>query len=278
MLAGHRGASLTRQLLAFSRRQVFQPDVLDLNMQIQEVEYMLQRLIGQDVELRTNLAEDLGHIMADPGQIDQVIINLVVNARDAMPNGGRLTIETDNVRINEHDAQKHPNAQEGDYVRVSVQDMGTGISAEILERIFEPFFTTKDSGKGTGLGLATVHGVVNQSGGYIDVESVLGKGTRFCIYLQMVEGEITVKTEERIVPEDLNGKETILIVEDEEDIRILIGQLLAHHGYRILEASNSEEALLMCERQEGQIHGIDDLLLKPFNRLTLLEKIRDLLD
>ena len=319
--AGERGVSLTRQLLAFSRRQVFEPQVLDLNKQIHEVEHMLYRLIGEDVALRTKLAEDLGRIKADPGQIDQVVINLVVNARDAMPEGGQLMVETDTVRIDEQEAQKHPDALEGDYVVVSVQDTGTGMDAETLERIFEPFFTTKGLGKGTGLGLATVHGIVSQSGGYIDVESTLGKGTRFCVYLPMVEGEVTVGTQTRVVPEDLDGTETILVVEDEEDLRVLLGQLLEHHGYRVLEASNSGEALLRCERYEGnidmmladvvmpQMNGselaqrlkplrpdmqvlfmsgyldetvalreMDSFLLKPFNRQTLLEKIREALD
>jgi CheY-like chemotaxis protein len=263
--------------LAFSRRQVFEPEMLDLNDQIQEVKYMLQRLIGEKVELSTKLTNDGQRILADPGQIDQVAINLVVNASDAMPQGGRLTIETDQVQIDEQNAPKHPHARMGQYVRMSVQDSGTGISVEILERIFEPFFTTKDSGKGTGLGLATVHGIVSQSGGYIDVESTPGEGTRFSVYFPLAGGEVEVKRQERTVPVDLEGTETILIVEDEEDVRVLIAQVLEHHGYRVLEARNCGEALLMSERREENIHlMLADVVMPQMNGPDLARRLKPL--
>lgn len=275
--AGERGVSLTRQLLAFSRQQVFDPKVLDLNRQIRNIDHMLQRLIGEPVALRTHLAEDLGRIEADPGQIDQVIINLVVNARDAMPEGGRLALETVNVQVDDALAQKFSDVALGDYVMLAVRDSGTGIDAETLRRIFEPFFTTKGVGKGTGLGLSTVHGIVTQSGGFIDVESTLNQGTTFFVYFPLVAGEVTVMAPDRSGADDLHGSETILVVEDERDVRELTCQLLEHHGYTALDASNSGEALLTCERYDGRIDlMLSDVVMPQMSGTELAQRVAPL--
>jgi two-component system cell cycle sensor histidine kinase/response regulator CckA len=255
--AADRAASLTRQLLAFSRRQVMEMKVLDLNTLLRDLEKMLRRVIGEDIEMVIQLAEDLGRVRADVGQIEQVIMNLAVNGRDAMPNGGKLTIETANVELDEFYARSHGDVKPGHYVMFSVSDTGVGMTPEVRERIFEPFFTTKEKGKGTGLGLSTSYGIVKQSEGDIWVYSVQGKGTTFKIYLPRVNEPLEEIRKEVLKEELPRGNETILIVEDEEEVRKLAGKILERQGYRILEASQGDDALRISERHGGPI----DLIL-----------------
>ncbi len=255
--AGVRSAELTHQLLAFSRRQIMQPKVLDLNKVISETIIMLRRLIGEDIQLIASLSPDIGLIEADPGQLSQVILNLVVNSRDAMPRGGSIVIETESVCIDEHYANHHISVKPGDYVMLAVSDTGIGMDEETKQQIFEPFFTTKEIGKGTGLGLSTVYGIIKQSGGNIWVYSEAGKGTTFKIYLPGI-------TETKKIPEKVPGKtsfqkgsETILLVEDEEIVRKLSREVLELCGYKVIEAENGVAALELCENYEGRI----DLLM-----------------
>lgn len=255
--AGERAASLTRQLLAFSRRQVLQPRVLDLNEVVSDIEKMLRRVIGEDIELVTVLAPKVERIKADPGQLEQVIINLAINARDAMPDGGRLTLETQDVELDENYARDHVVVKPGRYVMLSVSDTGVGMDAETQTHIFEPFFTTKGPGKGTGLGLATVYGTVKQSDGYIWVYSELGQGTTFKLYFPRVEGGTEGGREETPQSEDLRGEETILLVEDDEVVRDLVHRILLTYGYRILVAPSARKALDLSREHEGPI----DLML-----------------
>lgn len=247
--AAKRSADLTRQLLAFSRKQPLAPEVLDLNTVVRNIEKMLTRLIGEDVELELILAEGIGHVMADPGQLEQVIMNLAVNAKDAMPRGGKLIIETANVELDETYASRHVGVNPGSYVMLSVTDTGCGMAAETLSHIFEPFFSTKEKGKGTGLGLSTVYGIVKQSGGHIWVYSELGRGTTFKIYLPRTETkdqlqEVAIQK----VPTKGEG-EYILVVEDEESLRNLVHKALSSLGYRVSVAANGREALLMIEEK-----------------------------
>ncbi len=252
--AGARAASLTRQLLAFSRRQVLTPQVLDLNAVVANLEKMLRRLIGEDVQLSTLLDPALGQIKADPGQIEQVLMNLAVNARDAMPSGGHLTLETRNVELDEEYARKHPTVKPGPHVMVGVSDTGMGMTPETQARLFEPFFTTKELGKGTGLGLATVYGIVKQSGGSIWVYSELGHGTVFKIYFPLV-GERAEGSELPTTAKDsAAGTETILMVEDEEGVRSLVRLALVAGGYNVLETDSAEKALAVCANHPGPIH------------------------
>jgi CheY-like chemotaxis protein/two-component sensor histidine kinase len=251
--AGERAASLTRQLLAFSRKQVLQPKVLQLNAIVADVDKMLRRLIGEDIDSLTLLEPSLGRIMADPGQIEQVILNLAVNARDAMPTGGKITIETANIFLNEEYARKHVAVQSGWYVMLAVSDTGCGIDAETQVRMFEPFFTTKEQGKGTGLGLSTVYGIVKQSGGNIRVYSELGKGTTIKIYLPRID-EVIESNEAHGAPAELpQGRETVLVTEDEEQVRQMIRMILEMNGYHVLETGGGEEALAIYKEHEGQI-------------------------
>jgi two-component system cell cycle sensor histidine kinase/response regulator CckA len=252
--ATDRAASLTRQLLAFSRRQVMEMKVLDLNTLLRDLEKMLRRVIGEDIEMVTLLAENLGRVRADVGQIEQVIMNLAVNAKDAMPSGGKLTIETATVELDESHARSHIDVKHGHYVMFSVSDTGVGMTPEVRERIFEPFFTTKEKGKGTGLGLSTTYGIVKQSEGHIWVYSVQGKGTTFKIYLPRVNEPLKDMRNEVLKEELPRGNETILIVEDEEEVRKLAGKILERQGYRILETFNGDDALLACERCKSPIH------------------------
>jgi signal transduction histidine kinase/ActR/RegA family two-component response regulator len=249
--ASERAASLTRQLLAFSRKQVMQPKVFDLNTVVTDLEKMLQRMIGEDIELRVSLQDELDHIKADPVQLEQVIMNLVVNARDAMPKGGKLTIETNNVYLDEAYAREHVSVVTGDYVMLAISDTGCGMNEETRLHIFEPFFTTKEQGKGTGLGLSMVYGIVKQSGGNIWVYSEEGRGTTFKVYFPRV----TAHTEEhkRIsgALDGPGGSETILLVEDAELVRNLARQVLEGAGYRVLEAGSAEAAIDLCERING---------------------------
>ncbi|HEX8843853.1 MAG TPA: response regulator [Pyrinomonadaceae bacterium] len=252
--AGDRAASLTRQLLAFSRKQVLQPKVLDLNAVVSDMEKMLGRLIGEDIELQTALSSELGSVRADPGQIEQVLLNLAVNARDAMPHGGNLIIETENVSLNEGYTTRHIAVKPGAYVMLAVSDTGCGMNEETQSRIFEPFFTTKEVGKGTGLGLSTVYGIVKQSGGNIWVYSEVGVGTAFKIYLPRVEEAAQEYKPGHEVKEPLDGTEIILLAEDDERVRNLVREVLEGYGYRVLEAEAGGAALSVAERHGGPIH------------------------
>ena len=258
LAAGRRAAALTRQLLAFSRQQVLETKVLNLNTIVSNMETMLRRLIGEDIELTSNLESSLGTVKADPGQLEQVIMNLAVNARDAMPQGGKLIVETANTEMDETFVRRYPYpVQPGLYVRLTVSDTGTGMDAATRARIFEPFFTTKEKGQGTGLGLSMVYGVVKQSGGYIDVYSELGLGTTFKIYLPRVDEAVSPSAPQPTLATSLRGTETILLVEDEEALRILTRNLLELCGYQVMEAKNGAEALDLSQRYPGTV----DLLL-----------------
>lgn len=275
--AGERAASLTRQLLAFSRNQILQPKVLDLNQVVFEMNKMLQPLIGEDVDLFTKLMPDLGKVKADPGQIEQVLMNLTVNARDAMPKGGRLTIETANVYLDEGYVRHHASVLPGWYVMLAVSDDGCGMDGETQERIFEPFFTTKEVGKGTGLGLSTVYGIVKQSGGNIWVYSEVGQGTTFKVYLPCVDRcteEFELSTDESKV---LIGTETVLLVEDEEMVRDMAKEILQESGYQVLEAKHGHEALLIAEQHHGPIHlMLSDVVMPQMSGRELAEQLTPL--
>ncbi len=254
MNAGKRAASLTQQLLAFSRKQVFQPHVLNLNALVTELEKMLKRLIGEDIDLQLALDSKLGAVRADPSQMDQIIMNLAVNARDAMPRGGKITIETANVELDEEYCRLHIEVQPGPYIMLAVSDTGIGMDKETQSRIFEPFFSTKEEGKGTGLGLSTVYGIVKQSGGNIWVYTEPGHGTTFKIYFPRIEEAAEAMKQEEAADKSFRGTETILLVEDEEMVRDLAYEILGEMGYTVLAASNGEEALQICERHKGPIH------------------------
>jgi two-component system cell cycle sensor histidine kinase/response regulator CckA len=243
--ATERAAQLTRQLLVFSRRQALDMKVLDLNTILRGLEKMLRRIMGEDIQLITNLAEDLGSVKTDPAQIEQVLLNLVVNAKDAMLEGGKLILETNNVELDEDYARTHMSVIPGRYVLLSVSDTGCGMSPEVKERIFDPFFTTKEKGKGTGLGLSTVYGIVKQSGGHIWVYSELGQGATFKIYLPRVEDEAAaeVLAEKDKASDLLRGSEIVLLVEDDPSVRNLAARILRGQGYTVLEAADGEEAM-----------------------------------
>jgi len=249
-----RAATLTQQLLAFSRKQVLAPKVLDLNAVVVNMDTMLRRLIGEDIDLVTVPGPALGRVKADPGQIEQVIMNLAINARDAMPRGGQLTIETANVELDEAYARRHVAVRPGPHVMLAVSDTGPGMDAETQARVFEPFFTTKEPGKGTGLGLATVYGIVKQSGGNIWVYSEPGRGTTFKIYLPRVEEAAEPVEPAKALAGPPRGLETVLVVEDDEALRELAREILQSHGYTVLEARHGGEALPIGERHAGPIH------------------------
>ena len=275
--AATRAAELTRQLLAFSRRQLLQPRVIDLNALIHDGSRMLRRLLGEDVELVTVLAGDLGRVRADPGQIDQVIINLAVNARDAMPRGGTLTIETRNLEIGPEDPQPHPSFVPGSYVMVAMSNSGESIDAAVLPRIFEPFFTTKARGGGTGLGLSMVYGIVKQSGGWIRVDSEPARGTTFEIYLPRVNAPISAAAEGLADAETPRGSEAVLVVEDEETVRKLTCQTLRGYGYQVIEASDGGDALLKCEQHSSPIPlMITDVVMPQMSGPELAHRLRQL--
>ncbi len=275
--ATERASSLIRKILAFSRRQVMEMRVLHLNNILMELDKLLRRIIGEDIDLVTVLAEDLGLVKVDPGQIEQVILNLAVNAKDAMPDGGKLTIETANIELDEAYARSHIAVTPGPYVMLSVSDTGVGMSPGVRERIFEPFYTTKEKGKGTGLGLSTVYGIVKQSGGNIWVYSEPGQGTTFKIYLPRV-GELTEEISGKIVKEELpRGSETILVVEDEEELRKLAVRILEKQGYKVLEASQGQEALLICEKHGQPIHLlVTDVIMPGMSGRELSERLLSL--
>ena len=273
-----RAAALTQQLLAFSRKQVLQPQVLDLNAVVTGMEPMLGRLIGEDIDLAVIPAADLGRVKADPGQIEQVIVNLVVNARDAMPEGGRLTVETADVELDPAYASRHFSVPAGPYVMLAVTDTGLGMDEQTRSRVFEPFFTTKDPGKGTGLGLATVYGIVKQSGGDIQLYSECGRGTSFKIYLPHVAEAATAPGQTRATTGAVpRGDETVLLVEDQPEVRDLAREILEASGYRVLEACDAQEAVLMAERHPGPIHLLlTDVIMPRQSGRALAERLRPL--
>ena len=250
--ASDRATTLTRQLLAFSRKQLLELKVVDVNVIVHDMERLLRPLIGENVEFITTLATDAAHTRADAGQLEQVLMNLVVNARDAMPDGGKLTIETQNIVVDESHRRGQTFIRPGDYVRLSVSDTGMGMDKETQSRIFEPFFTTKEKGKGTGLGLSTVYGIVKQSGGYVLVQSEEQRGTTFHIYLPRVEG-VAEKHAPPVPTAALGGSETILLVEDEDSVRQLVRDTLAAKGYRVVEAENGAAGLAAASRHDGRI-------------------------
>jgi len=272
--AGERATSLTRQLLAFSRQQVLQPKILNLDTVVIDMEKMLRRIIGEHIDLRAVLEPALGNVNADPGQIEQIILNLAVNARDSMPKGGKLTIETDNVYLDEEYAQNHVGAQAGPHVMLAVSDNGHGMSQETIARIFEPFFTTKELGKGTGLGLSTVYGIVKQSGGNIWVYSEEGRGTTFKVYLPRVDATAEEKERAEESARIVRGTETILLVEDEEMLRKLARQTLASYDYHILQAANGAEALTLAKQHGGPIHLLlTDVIMPGMNGRELATRM-----
>lgn len=271
--AGQRAAALTRQLLAFSRQQILTPTALDLNALVADMQKMLPRLLGEDVTVEIDLESDLGTVKADRSQLEQVVMNLAVNARDAMPAGGTIRIETANAVIDEAYARHHAGAKPGSHVLLSVSDTGTGMSPETVTHIFEPFFTTKEMGKGTGLGLATVYGIVKQSGGYIWVESEMGAGSSFKIFLPTVFDQAVPIT----VPQNTSaasGHETILLVEDAEPLRKLALRFLENHGYRVIQAQDGEEALRVVKGLTDPIHlMLTDVVMPGINGRVLAEKV-----
>jgi PAS domain S-box-containing protein len=253
--AAERAAGLTRQLLAFSRQQVLQPRVLDLNSVVGEMEKMLRRLIGEDIQLVTVFGDGLGRVKADPGQMEQVLMNLAVNARDAMPRGGRLTIETANMELDADYARSRPGVKPGPHVMLAVSDSGHGMDPEVLRQIFDPFFTTKEAGKGTGLGLATVHGIVKQSGGHIFVYSEPEHGTTFKVYLpRLEEAETVVEATAAHDAAVQRGSETVLLVEDEQSLRNIVREILEASGYTVIEARHAAHALEIAEGHSAPVH------------------------
>ena len=272
--AAERAGSLTQQLLAFSRRQMLMPQILDLNASVVEMGKMLRRVIGEDVELITELDSALGNVKADPGQVGQVIMNLALNARDAMPEGGELKIGTASLDVDAADARLQDGMMPGRYVMLVVSDTGCGMDVETREKIFEPFFTTKGTGEGTGLGLSTVYGIVKQSDGFIGVDSEPGLGTTFKIYLPRVD-EVTEPLEPRTDPVELRqGTETVLLVEDEEMVRALVGDVLERNGYRVLEAPGGPKAIEIAEQHEGHINLLlTDVVMPGMSGRELAEEL-----
>ncbi len=269
---GKRAAALTRQLLVFSRKQVMAPKVLDLNAVVSNMDKMLRRLIGEHIELTFEPGKDLGCIQADPNQLEQVILNLVVNARDAMEDGGRLIIRTGAAALDEDHASRTPGVEPGDYVELNVTDTGCGMDAATLDHIFEPFFTTKEEKKGTGLGLSTVYGIVRGSGGHIVAESRMEEGTTFRVYFPRVEA--AADPEARSIMFSLKGTETILLVEDEFRVRKLVKEILANAGYTVLEAGNGNEALEVSRNHRGRIHlMLTDVIMPHLNGPALAAQL-----
>ena len=272
--AGKRAAALTDQLLAFSRRTVLEPKLLDLNESVRESEKMLRRLIGEDVQFNAVFDSDLKPVKVDPAQLGQVIMNLVVNARDAMPTGGKLTIETRNIALDEVSAASIPEAKPGRYVLLAVSDTGTGMPPEVKAHVFEPFFTTKQPGKGTGLGLPMVYGIVKQSGGFISLESEPNRGTAFKIYFPVAEGCVWEGKPPPSFKPAAGGTETVLLVEDEDAVRSVVFMVLREAGYTVLEANGGREAIRIAETHSGPIHLlITDVIMPEMGGRQLVEHL-----
>jgi two-component system, cell cycle sensor histidine kinase and response regulator CckA len=272
--AGKTAAQLTRQLLAFSRREIVEPAILDLNAVVNAVVKMLHRLVGEQIDMQAALAGNLHHVKADRGQLEQVILNLALNARDAMPDGGRMSIETANVHLPEGVTSAYLSAAPGDYVALSVSDTGTGITPDVLNHLFEPFFTTKGPGKGTGLGLATIYGIVKQSHGGIVVASGVGQGSVFRIYFPRCDEPVTAEAAGPAIGHTSNGQATILIVEDDSGIRELSAKILIRCGYNVLVAADGEEARQICERHDGSIHLLlSDVVMPGMNGPMVAEML-----
>ena len=276
MRAGDRAAELTRHLLAFSRQQVIAPRILDLNVVLRESERMLRRLLGEDIELVTRYERNLAKVRVDPAQIDQIVMNLAVNARDAMPDGGKLTIETRDVALDETYASSHFEVVPGPHVMLAVSDTGVGMTKDVQARIYEPFFTTKDKGKGTGLGLSTIFGIVKQSNGNIWVYSEPGEGTTFRIYFPKA-GDVEDPVPETPPTPVLTGAETILLAEDHDDVRHVASEILRRYGYHVLEARNAGEALLICEQHPLPIQLlVTDVVMPRMNGRELALRLLEL--
>jgi PAS domain S-box-containing protein len=272
--AAGRAESLTRQLLAFSRKQIMQPRVIDLNQLIRDMEDMLRRLIGADIEFSLDLRKDLGKIKADRGQIEQVIMNLAVNARDAMKNGGQLTIGSENIFLDADFRKNYPEAVIGSYVNLSMTDTGSGMDKETQVHIFEPFFTTKEKGEGTGLGLATVYGIIKQSGGYIYVQSEKNQGTTFFLYFPRVDEPLDSDIKTARTDNKLSGTETILVVEDQDEVRQLIVESLKHYGYHVFESPHGGSALLTCEQNPDKVDLIiTDMVMPQMNGQQMVRRL-----
>lgn len=273
--AGMRAAALTRKLLTFSRRQVFEPKELPVTQAIREMEEILQRLIGEHIQMVVVLHPRTGHALIDPVHLEQIIMNLVLNARDAMPDGGLLNIETDNVELDDQFVRTHPGATSGPYVKIMVQDAGCGMDAATLAHIFEPFFTTKESGKGTGLGLATVYGIVKQSRGYIDVTSEPGRGSQFVVYLPRVGPPMGEPGSPPAETKAAAPKDTILVVEDEESIRTLVATILQDQGYHVAVARDGSEALQRLQLLKGRCPlVITDVIMPRMKTTAFVEGLR----
>jgi len=275
--AAIRAGDLTRQLLAFSRKQLLQPRAVNINDLIRESEKMFRRLIREDIELTVDLCKETAQIRTDPGQLVQILMNLTVNARDAMSRGGKLIIETKNIEFDSRDAVARTELKPGRYVQLAVSDTGVGMDAATKSHIFEPFFTTKDIGKGTGLGLATIYGIVKQSDGYVYVYTELGKGTTFKVYLPRMEdgGPSNGDEQERIPVESLRGTETILLAEDEDEVRSLVRVILQNSGYTVIEAGNGEEAVKICREKGERIRGlITDVVMPTMGGMEASRQIK----
>ena len=275
--ASERAASLTQQLLAFSRRQVTQPQVLNLNRVAVDLEKMLGRLIGEHIHLEIAADPALGPVKADPGQMNQIIMNLAINARDAMPAGGRLILATANIDFTASHQCYSAAAPPGPYVKLAVSDTGSGMDAATLNHLFEPFFTTKEMGKGTGLGLPMVYGIVQQNHGCVEVESQPGQGTTFNIFLPRLEAAVEAPGDRISLAAKLEGSETILVVEDEEALRTLLCRFFRLYGYNVLEARHGGEALLLCERHPGPIHlMVTDVVMPQMSGKELADRLAPL--
>jgi signal transduction histidine kinase/ActR/RegA family two-component response regulator len=272
--AASRGSALTRQLLAFSRRQTVEPQVIDLNTLVNDMQKMLRRMIGEHIDLTTSLSPNLYRVKVDPGQMEQVVMNLAVNARDAMPRGGKISICTANVELTESEEPVKKGLTPGPYVMLQFSDNGHGMNAETLQHLFEPFFTTKEKGKGTGLGLATIHAVVKEGHGDVWAQSQVGRGTTFTIYLPRVEGTIEQQLQEGVSREEGSGTETILLVEDEDGVRRLLKHVLVRRGYNVLEAATGAEALSILQRERGPIHLLlTDIVMPRMSGRELADKV-----
>jgi two-component system cell cycle sensor histidine kinase/response regulator CckA len=275
--AGHKAASLTRQLLAFSRKEVIHPEILNINGVVKGMEKMLRRIIGEDIHLRTVLAPDLWSAKLDPGQVDQILMNLSVNARDAMPRGGSLTLGTANTELDAaYFSARAIDGHSGPYVMLAVSDTGTGMDKKTQARIFDPFFTTKEMGRGTGLGLSTVYGIVKQNHGHIWVYSEPGQGTTFKVYFPMSSEEAALERKKR-KEAPTKGAETVLVVEDDKMVRGLIENSLQRHGYTVLKATNGEEARELARTHEGPIHlMLSDVVMPGMTARELVEGVEAL--